>query len=59
MSIRMGRKAKNNTGIVYSSKDRRTKVYADQPKPTFFSVAEMKRMSKQPGSYQYGEGVRK
>ena len=59
MSIRMGRKVKNNTGILFISKNRRTKVYADQPRPTFFSVAEMKRMDKQHGSYQYGEGVRK
>ena len=59
MSIRMGRKVKNNTGILYISKNRRTKVYADQPRPTFFSVAEIERMNKQPGSYQFGEGVRK
>ena len=56
MSIRMGRKVKNNTGLLFSSKDRRTKVYA-QPRPTFFSVAEMERMNRQPGSYQYGKGV--
>ena len=59
MSIRMGRKEKNNTGILFVSKDRRTKVYATQPRPTFFSVAEIARMDKQPGSYKYGEGVRK
>ena len=39
----------------------RTKVYemyVKQPKPTFFSDAEMKRMKKTEGSYQY-RGKRK
>lgn len=58
MSIRMGKKAKNNTGLLFSSKDRRTKVYA-QPRPAFFSVAEIERMNQQPGRYQYGKGVMK
>ena len=39
-----------------SFKDGRTKVYeahVEQPKPTFFSVAELKRMYLTAGSYQF------
>lgn len=59
MSIRMGKNRKQHTGIVFITKDRRTKVYQDtviQPKPTFFSDTEIERMNKQPGSYQYRGG---
>lgn len=60
MSIRMGRKKKYTNGVIFISKDRRAKVYADptQPKPTFFSDAEIERMKKTPGSYKFGEVVR-
>lgn len=40
----------------------RTKVYEtpiEQPKPVFFTKEELKRMSRTPGSYKFGEGVRK
>ena len=53
MSTRIGRKKKNQKGVVFISNDRRTKVYADQPRPTFFSDAEIQRMRYTPGSYQY------
>ena len=59
MSIRMGRKRKQLNGVVYISKDRRTKVYQDtiiQPKPTFFSDAEIEKMKQTPGSYQFKGG---
>ena len=49
----MGRKNKKQNEVVFISRAGRTKVYATQPKPTFFSDAEIERMSKQPGSYQY------
>ena len=53
----MGRKRKQLNGVVFISKDRRTKVYQDtiitQPKPTFFSDAEIEKMKRTPGSYQF------
>jgi hypothetical protein len=56
----MGKKAKQNNGVIFISKDRRTKVFANgQPAPTFFSDAEKERMSHTPGSYKFGEGIRK
>lgn len=60
MSIRMGKKAKQNNGVIFISKDRETKVFANgQHAPTFFSDAEKERMSHTPGSYKFGEGIRK
>ena len=56
----MGRKRKQLNGVVFISKDRRTKVYQDtiitQPKPTFFSDAEIEKMKHTPGSYQFKGG---
>ena len=54
MSIRMGKK------LIEKLNDRVTRKILDgtfgtvqMPRPTFFSDAEIERMSKQPGSYQY------
>ena len=63
MSIRMGKNLKQkfiDFFVSYTSEG--TKILFDvetQPKPTFFSNTQIEQMKHEPGSYQYGEGVRK